>query len=290
MKKENLPRIEHIEAQVDKLIAQVHNRKVHQGKILAPTIAKYISLYAKIETLLSECYAAFHDEESAPKNAPAKSTIVGEMRLQSSDQSTKRSYWTEYGRTLHSMCYEYALSSDTNDTVYKKSGYECIDMLIRLIQAWYQARLSNPNIPTKYYRFEHINQTIYAFVILFGYYHEMEYVYGIDNALQKFTDEVYDWISELQTSEYLAKNMLYPRCVCECINKPDPKMLTTSALILWELFIREEFSVFCDKYREYSDAPKIDGLEPLYQKLRPDILEMFNANDIESSCELYQIY
>ena len=287
MNKRNIPRLQRMIPQARKLEAQMQTRIDYQGDIYESTLELYKEFGDIIKNLSRLC-----DIASTPKTnkSTKQPTNDGEMRLQDNESYTKKSYWYDYGKTLYNMCYRGESMSDKSVAVYRESGYECFDKLIRLIYAWYQARIASRNIAKKAYRTEHVNQTIYAFVILFGYYHEMEYVYGEDNTLEDFINQVYDWISQLQTSEYIAKNMLYPRCVCDCINKPDPQMLTTSALILWELFIREGFSVFCEKYREYSDAPKIDGLEPLYQKLRPDILEMFNANDIESSCELYQIY
>ena len=318
MNKRNMPRIENMEPQVDKLISQMQTRIDLQGKIQAPTLAKYNSFFAKVETLLGMRDAALNAEESVQDHAviladapdktkevkekrpkykkdmrksmdkSTKSTVPEELLMQDADKYLRTAYCLEYGRTLFNMCHQHNRKSDKWD--YKITEYECFDTMIRLIQAWYHARFTDTTVPKKGYALKQVNQAIYSFVIMFGYYHELEYVHGQDNALQEFTDEVYDWITELRTNAYTATHFLYPKIILDCIIDPDSSMFTVTALILWEIFAKNGFSKFCTKYYRYTDAPKIDDVGNLYKRYNPDALDIYYNIDEDYSYEAYQIY
>ena len=287
-----MPRVSAIHAQVTKLINQLQCRLENQQGCSQTTLNQYAALDEDIKKLHELCYACMHNGilpaseathiVSTTNSAEIESKVnyrksaSDQNRLQDSSGTEKRKFMREYGKAIFNINHSYI----NNEWVEVSTGYKPLDKLLTLIHTWYNKRLM-----TKYdwnrnkYLLAHISETIYAIVILFGYYQELAYRCDDMQILHKYIDDITEWSKNLQYKQYEAEHYMSPEIIRKCIDEPNPDYFTTTSLILWDLLLRYGFKNFCNQYTHYSDAPKTDGLDVLYERYAPDILDNYQGID-----------
>jgi hypothetical protein len=163
---------------------------------------------------------------------------------------------------------------DVLDNLHNRNtGYKALDDVIDLYHTWYYRRVdmrfnkengAKP-LPCGINR---ISDTLYAFVILYGYHMEKGDAY-------KFSNDVNNFYSDLFNDRTKLESQLHPTEIIEFVKDKQCVNYTTSALILWDLLLDYGLQELCNKYGMYSDGPKTDGVETYFEKYAPDVLDEY---------------
>ena len=200
------------------------------------------------------------------------------------DISRKKSYFGEYDHTLYNLRHMYR--GKKKEPVEQSTGYYQVDQLLDIFSLWFNSRIKftynkQYGVKATRHNYAQINEGLYSFVILYGYYMEHPNIKTTDD----FYNEMCTWVEDtLPNDKYALEHFLHPVNVKEFITDtadiPKEEFFTESALILWDLLLKADsgkLREFCIKYNMYDDALKIQGINELYEEYAPEILEEYQG-------------
>ena len=210
-----------------------------------------------------------------------------EVKLQniSATDKIRRDFFYDYQHTFFNMRNKLRFNKDSDTKIYDpiSTGYHFLDKLSDMYLDWYDSRVNSSfnrhyhDCQAKPHSILQISETLYHFTILYGYYIE-------HNAPETFEHQVYEFIDQTKTDKYAAIHFLHPKLISQFIigkglPQPKSKYFTITGLILWNLLTdnkNSKLGELCSKYSQYTDGPKLNGVEQLYDLYAPDIIEAFD--------------
>lgn len=200
------------------------------------------------------------------------------------DISRKKSYFGEYDRTLYNLRHTYR--GKHQESTERSTGYYHVDQFLDTFSLWFNSRIKftynkQHGVKAARHSYAQINEGLYAFVILYGYYMENPHMKSADD----FYKDMRIWVEDtLPNDRYALEHFLHPTNVKEFITDtadiPKNEFFTESALILWDLLLKADdgkLKDFCIKYNMYDDALKIHGINELYEEYAPELLEDYEG-------------
>ena len=169
----------------------------------------------------------------------------------------------------HDFVVEYA--SVLSDIAIHTTDSSDVGIIARLIDRWFHNKFIDDTYRTMgwkrfRYNIQNFNKWIYTIVIYYAYCYEKQ-----DGSLETFISEFSDWIESQRKDRTLYEQYEMPAKLHFCCKNMNKSYCTTTALILWDMYVDAGFSEMCKKRIVYKEAPNPEGVRNLIQKYAPEI-------------------
>ena len=267
---------DHIEDMLSQDKTMYKNTKESLGRIMiqAQRLMQLIENSNQINT----------DNKSVPQIVESENSDTP-TTVQVSDTSEKKTTSKSYN---HNFVVDYA--NVLSKVAQQTSADSEIGKLARLIDRWFHIKFIDDTYKTMgwkrfRYNISYFNKWIYTIVIYYGYCYEKD-----DGSLETFIAEFYDWIDAQHKDQSLYEKFEMPAKLHFCCKKMNKAYCTTTALILWDMYVDAGFSEMCQKRIIYKEAPNPEGVQNLIQKYAPELDEEYDGyKDDEALLEQFKM-
>jgi hypothetical protein len=195
-------------------------------------------------------------------------------------KSQRREYKERYSNAIFNLRhkFDYEDSSGKKHYVDKSTGYTHLDNILDLYMRWYTLKIFQKST-SHAHDVKQIINTLYAFVILYGYNLEK-------NTMDEFLNPINDFLDKSEKGDVTNKTYLQPWCITDFLRNlgHQKEYFTETGLILWHLLLQADnarMDKFCATNNKYADMLKSDGLDIWYEDNAPEIYDKFQGIDDE---------